>query len=124
MRLCDSWRLIERHGRERRALERRVDARLVEAVAELVDRCEEADAEVGLVVARREPDVVVPALIANGCTVGSSRQRLVVEAEPLEHLERERALLLDREVAATERRVVDAVGVLADLRRSAARARA
>ena len=67
---------------------------------------------------------LMPALIANGCTVGSSRQLLVVEAEPLEHLERERALLLDREVAAMERRVVHAVGVLTDLPRSAARARA
>ena len=39
----------------------------------------------------------------------------MVEADPLEHLERERALLLDREVAA-QARVVHAVGVLADLR--------
>ena len=39
----------------------------------------------------------------------------MVEAHPLQHLERERALLLDREVA-VERRVVDAIGVLRDLR--------
>ena len=112
-------RLVEahrRHGRERRALVGRVDARLVEPVAELVDRCEEADREVGLVVARRQPDVLRARAHRERVHRRIEPPALVVEAHPLEHLERERALLLDREVAPAQRRVVHAVGVLADLR--------
>ena len=115
MRLCDSCRLIEVTDESDGPLERRVDARLVVAVPELVDAGEEADAEIALVVARRQPDVRRARAHRERVHGRIESPGLVVEAEPLEHDEREIALLLDRKVA-EQARIVHAVGVLGDLR--------
>ena len=92
-----------RAARERRALERRVDAVLVQAVAALVHRREEAVERV-LRLARRDPDVRRRKRLRKRMRRGVEAPRRVVEAEAAHDLERELTLLVRREVSGHRRR--------------------
>jgi hypothetical protein len=79
-----------RAARERRPLERRVDAVLVEAVAALVHHREEPVERV-LGLTRRDPDVAGRQRRRERMRAGVDPPRRVIETEALEHLEREPA---------------------------------
>src|SRR5215211_6474474 len=85
-----------RAAREQRALERLVDLMLVQPVAGLVHRREEA-VEVVLEVARRDPDVVDRAPRGERVHRRIEPPRRLFEPEALDHLALEHLLRLDRE---------------------------
>ena len=98
LRLVDGAR---RAVAERRPLEGRANAELDEAVAALVHRREER-VEVGLVVARREPDVAEAERGHEGMDRAVEAEGVPGPSEPLDELPRERLLRADRERAVHE----------------------